>query len=102
MNKAFTSIGKNVYSRLQTVRPKLFNSLWKSNRLNHVVEEAEKHFHQRTLHFNNVYQEKYPRPARVELILKYMSDREAFVRQSVDTEIENWVNNYPNQFQKLA
>jgi hypothetical protein len=102
MNPTFTSIGKNVYSRLQELRPKLFNALWQSDRLNQVISEAENHFHERTMHFNNLYQEKYPRPTQIDRVLKYMTDREAFVKQSIDAEIDNWVSNLSNQSQKIA
>ncbi|UUA75217.1 hypothetical protein [Cellvibrio sp. QJXJ] len=102
MARNFSSTGKLIVTTLELERPRIFNELQRSDRLGSVIYEAERHFQERTTHFNNLYQEQYPRPEALGERLKYVADREAFVKDSVTREVENWVSNFTLKNRKLA
>lgn len=102
MVKQYVGIAKQIAEELEALRPNIWHQLWQANTLDGVILEAEAHFLERSMHYNNEYQLKFQRPADKKQLLQYAADREAYVAFEVSKEIKNWVNNYPSQDKKRA
>lgn len=101
-NASLGPTGEVLLNLLRNERPGIYTLLWHSKSLKQVIFDAEQHFIERKMAHNAVYQKLNPRPTKQIELIQYLADREAYVTDEVQREMQNWINNYPGNSRKSA